>query len=119
MTLTAPGCGMGPVCNRTHKTGCCASRASTRWTSTRLGSTLESRYDERGGQAGIWHDVMNPPAETANLAKRDESVDWTALRNEFPNPRETVNGHPWFISKRRKQPEAATGHRYGSPLLRA
>ena len=37
---------------------------------------------------------MNPPAETANLAKRDESVDWTALRDEFPILRETVNGHP-------------------------
>ncbi|MCH2383448.1 MAG: aminotransferase class V-fold PLP-dependent enzyme, partial [Pedosphaera sp.] len=37
---------------------------------------------------------MNPPAETANLAKRDESVDWTALRDDFPILRETINGHP-------------------------
>ena len=37
---------------------------------------------------------MNPPAETANLAKRDESVDWTALRDDFPILREIVNGHP-------------------------
>ncbi|MDP6306450.1 MAG: cysteine desulfurase, partial [Verrucomicrobiota bacterium] len=37
---------------------------------------------------------MNPPAETANLAKRDESVDWTALRDDFPILRETVNDHP-------------------------
>ena len=37
---------------------------------------------------------MNPRAETATLAKRDESVDWTALRDDFPILRETVNGHP-------------------------
>jgi cysteine desulfurase/selenocysteine lyase len=37
---------------------------------------------------------MNPRAETATFAKRDESVDWAALRDDFPILRETVNGHP-------------------------
>ena len=37
---------------------------------------------------------MNPPAKTATLARSDESVDWTALRDDFPILRETVNGHP-------------------------
>ena len=37
---------------------------------------------------------MNPRAKTATLARSDESVDWTALRDDFPILRETVNGHP-------------------------
>ena len=37
---------------------------------------------------------MSTKAESAVLAKRDDRIDWTLLRNDFPILNKQVNDHP-------------------------
>jgi len=57
MTLTAPGCGMGPVLAQDVQTSSSRSNRLTRRTSNSSGSAVESRHDDRGGEATTGADV--------------------------------------------------------------
>jgi len=37
---------------------------------------------------------MSTKAESGVLAKRNDGIDWTAVRDDFPILCETINGHP-------------------------
>ena len=71
MTLTAPGCGMGPMLAQDVQNKLLSSKAWMSERGTGLGSAVEPGHADRSGQAATGIDVkcLNEPKAKAKLSR--------------------------------------------------